>query len=893
MILRKNINSHIPLVVLALFLPLTPFLGNMPVHAVSNDSFQTQTNYELSERTLSLIEGNKIYLTRNDISKMISDGDLAHDDRVIAVFDSKTSSELTQISKSLNSEIPQHQIDRELTVGQGRLVELSVPEGQSLEEFLIELNERTDVLIAELSYKRTLSWDVNGNPDDDYFTNQWQLQNIDPGVRYSIEMPPAWLYVDQELDPGPGDTGDYHGGSSSVIVAVLDTGLAYESRTGVNADTMTGWEYEQADPEMVETASNLWINPDTDPAEEIIDGTDNNGNGFIDDRHGLHVADLHTNPSRTTEDGRPNDDYGHGTHVAHVIGSKTNNEVDGDSYGAGIAHSVLIMPIKVFNQYGWTATSWIIEGLDYAIENDADIINMSFGGETPSTVESAKITEAVTEGIIPVAASGNEGNSTTQYPAGYSDVIAVGATDQDGSRSSYSSYGSWIDLAAPVGSTGFPQLSYECYFDGTRQDPLGCLDDSYDPIPGAFTTFEFNNSAGTSFAAPQVSAASALVLSLYPDFKLEQMRFVLNLSATDVGSSGKDNYTGYGVLNVDNAVKLKNENDYNLTVWSTWEHNGYSLDEINMQVFNPGAGDRLYQAIRGTQDRIFTRYTTDGSNWSEWLHNGYTWDNVNMNVFNGKLYQTVRGTQNRIFTRESSDGNTWSEWVHNGYSKGEIKMQVFNPGSGDRLYQTVRGTQDRIFTRYTTDGSTWSEWVHNGYSTDEINMQVFNPGSGDRLYQTVRGTQDRIFTRYTTDGSTWSEWVHNGYSTDEINMQVFNPGSGDRLYQAVRGTQDRIFTRYTTDGSTWSSWVEGGYSWDNIQMSVFDSKLFLSVRGTQDRVFTKYTTDGSNWSPWWFQSGLSISEVNPVTFNPGSGNVLYQAVRGTQDRIFTRDILYY
>ena len=131
---------------------------------------------------------------------------------------------------------------------------------------------------------------------------------------------------------------------------------------------------------------------------------------------------------------------------------------------------------------------------------------------------------------------------------------------------------------------------------------------------------------------------------------------------------------------------------------------GSTLSAVNMTVFDPGDGPRLYQAMRGTDDGAYTRYTTDGENWSSWVQTGSTLSAVN--------------------------------------------MAVFDPGDGPRLYQAMRGTNDGAYTRYTTDGESWSVWMKDRPTLGEVNMAVFDPGNGPRLYQAIRGTDDGVYTRY-------------------------------------------------------------------------------------------------------------------------------------------------
>jgi hypothetical protein len=130
--------------------------------------------------------------------------------------------------------------------------------------------------------------------------------------------------------------------------------------------------------------------------------------------------------------------------------------------------------------------------------------------------------------------------------------------------------------------------------------------------------------------------------------------------------------------------------------------------------------------------------------------NGGTIDTTEAVVFNSRLYQAIRGLDNGIWTRSTADGTSWNTWARNGGTADRIEMTEFNT----RLYQAIRGLDDGIWTRSTADGSTWTSWVRNGGTIDAIEMTVF----ASRLYQAVRGLDNCIWTRWTTDGTSWSAW---------------------------------------------------------------------------------------------------------------------------------------
>ncbi|MBN2016443.1 S8 family serine peptidase [Candidatus Dojkabacteria bacterium] len=700
------------------------------------------------------------------------------------------------------------------------------------------------------------------------------------------------------------------GGDSTVVVAVIDTGVAVEDRNSNLYDESTQFDFDIAPEFNISGSFNLYNNSDE---TSCTDGDDDDSNGYIDDCRGYNPyeewicaiyapymnylwGDPLCTASEWSEAGHPNDDFGHGTFVSGSVASNIDN-TSANPPGSSVspAHNITLMPIKGSERITHAAypdiygpsfyNDDLCNAIDYARLNGADVINMSLGGGGYDSFLEGCINDAYNAGIVLVAASGNDSTDVTMYsvsyPAAYTNVIAVGASDSSDDRASYSNGGSNLDLVAAVGDSSDPgnsawQQSFACFVNY----PFDCHDD---PVNN-YKSFSAQYGAGTSYASPQVAAAAAIVKSKNPTATPYNVKAFLTGTATDIGATGKDNSTGYGIVNFEELW-------YN--VWTNWGQNGSSSSNIEMVSFNPGGGERLYQAVKGLDGvSILTRYTTDGSSWSSWTIKGSTYGDIAMTVFNpgsgDRLYQAVRGLDGTsILTRYTTDGENWSTWTINGSTYGNITMLTFNPGAGDRLYQAVRGLDGTsILTRYTTDGSNWSTWTIKGSTTGDISMGVFDPGSGDRLYQAVRGLNGvSILTRYTTDGENWSTWTLNGSTYGNITMTVFNPGS-NRLYQAVRGLDGRsILTRYTTDGSNWSSWVINGSTYGNITMTAFSGRLYQAVRGMDNTtVYTRSSTDGNTWG-YWMEGGSSSTDVTMTVFN----STLYQAMRGTDGRINTRN----
>lgn len=269
------------------------------------------------------------------------------------------------------------------------------------------------------------------------------------------------------------------GGDSSVVVAVIDTGVDYTHE---------------------DLKDNIWVNTKEIPGN----GIDDDGNGYIDDVYGV---DLET--------GRDSgmDDNGHGTHVAGIIAA-SNNHIG----VVGLAYNVKLMPIKAGMASGFFNQSQIAKGILYAYNNGADVINMSFGGSASTIAVQDALETAYTRCVL-VAAAGNdampnEGRPITAptYPAALSYVMGVMSVDMWGVESGFTNY----DVAA------YNSVEYEVYAPGSQ---------ILSTIPGnRYATW-----SGTSMAAPYVSAMAALLRSAYPDTNTYPTKFIYGQIAATGG----------------------------------------------------------------------------------------------------------------------------------------------------------------------------------------------------------------------------------------------------------------------------------------------------------------------------------------------------------------------
>lgn len=242
------------------------------------------------------------------------------------------------------------------------------------------------------------------------------------------------------------------------------------------------------------------------------------------------------------DDSHPNDDNSHGTHVAGTIAQTTDNGVG----VAGIAFDAHIMPVKVLDKTG-TGSAWqVAQGIEWAVDHGADVINLSLGSSSGSSAEADAVQYAYDHGVTVVASAGNDGTSSVGYPAAYDVVIAVGAVRYDETLASYSDHGPALDVVAPGGDVSVDQNG-DGYGDGVLQQTFD--PSTQDPSDFAYYFFE-----GTSMASPHVAGAAALLIAKGVATTPDEVRSALESTAKDLGSSGRDDTYSHGLIQVADAL---------------------------------------------------------------------------------------------------------------------------------------------------------------------------------------------------------------------------------------------------------------------------------------------------------------------------------------------------
>lgn len=221
----------------------------------------------------------------------------------------------------------------------------------------------------------------------------------------------------------------------------------------------------------------------------------------------------------------------HGTHVAGIIGAAKDNAVGGH----GINPKATILPIDVFNGKEGAYDFVIAQGILYAIEQGADVINMSLGGYGESPLMQEAVKKAIDQGITIVAAAGNESIDDYSFPASFEGVISVGSTNDKNKLSSYSNYGPSVNLVAPG-------------------------EDVYSTVLDVNKGSSFVKESGTSMASPIVAGVASLLKSKYPNLKPHEIKAILEMTSKDLGEKGYDLTYGHGLVNPVKALQFDLKN---------------------------------------------------------------------------------------------------------------------------------------------------------------------------------------------------------------------------------------------------------------------------------------------------------------------------------------------
>jgi subtilisin family serine protease len=383
--------------------------------------------------------------------------------------------DVAAILKSLGGSVAGARMIRENRLG---FRDILIPEGRDVLEFVSRLKKTGLFSLVEENTIGRFTGSTCATPATPTFADQWNLNNTGQSggtVDADIDALEAWAYED---------------GDPAIVVAIVDSG--------------TNWNHEDLD-------GNIWSN-----ADEVLDGTDTDSNGFVDDVRGWDFE---------AADNAPEGIFWHGTATASVVSARGQNGlgIDGVAGGATDGLGVSIMPVKVGNFFPLSET--LDDAILYAVDNGADIINLSLGVGFSSSIVAA-LADAQSNDVLVIAAAGDDVSSTVHFPANQPDVMAVTATSHFDVVINVSNFGPEIDVAAPGDEIPVCHLGTTDYF-------IAC---------------------GSSFAAPHVAGLAALLLSVKESLTNAELREYIVDAADDIEAMGEDIFSGAGRINANASL---------------------------------------------------------------------------------------------------------------------------------------------------------------------------------------------------------------------------------------------------------------------------------------------------------------------------------------------------
>jgi len=355
-------------------------------------------------------------------------------------------------------------------------------------------------------------------------------------------------------------------------------------------------------------------------------------------------------------DSDPMDDNWHGTHVAGIVAATTNN-----SKGiAGVSWGAKIMAVKVLNSSGNGTDLTVSNGITYAADNGAKIINLSLGGYSNSSTMENAIYYAQSKGCVIIAAAGNDNTSNILYPAGYQNVIGVSATDDTDAKASYSNYGWYVDVAAPGG--------YGDVENHPTRNVLSCYLDN-----------DYAYSAGTSMAAPYVAGLASLIATRYPGRSASQLIRSMYQAVDDLGAAGRDNYFGHGRINAEKAVTTyiasAEENASGVSYSGSWSNGSSSHASGGAFKYSSSTGALVTYSFYGTSVSWIARKSTSSGIAKVYIDGVYQKD---VDLYGNLDHQQVIYTKTGL-SQENHTITIEVKGTRNGSSSGfEINVDAFD-----------------------------------------------------------------------------------------------------------------------------------------------------------------------------------------------------------------------
>lgn len=576
----------------------------------------------------------------------------------------------------------------------------------SISQF-IDFNRHQVNIVGDINAISSSSYPIHiaQSPNDPRFSEQTNLNQV--------KVPPAW---------------DVTVGDSNQIVAIIDT--------GVNS----GHE---------DLVYRIWTNNDEIPNNN----KDDDNNGYIDDYQGYNFMNNTTDIT---------DQNGHGTGIASIIAANTDN----GKGMAGINWNTKIMVLKALNSAGGGEYADVASALHYATDNGARVVNMSFGTYFDSTDLQSAVDYAVNKGVTIVAAAGNNNQNQLLYPAGYDNVIAVGAVDGSGHRASFSNFGNALDVVAP--GLNILMANYV----GNNAYVYG---------------------SGTSFAAAHVSGLASLLLARNSTLTPVQIENVVKSTATSMGNLLE---YGNGLINMASALGSSQATDRIAgRITSSSTHvlaDGTAKIRVNVQVTNNDFPLNNHQIrVYIGAPVIINDILVDQRD----VYVGSTDASGNVNF---TLTSNVSGQKLLIFSDTTA-----------GVSLGDLTL-MFDPINGVAKYSAAKITQSEVNTLAPGEQATlWVDFRNTG------NVAWLGKGSlanGQMRLGSSR-PQDRESQFYT------SEWLSNN-RVATLQQSLVQPGEIGRFSFTIKApVQPGNYKEYFNPVIEYITWLAGANIYWDIAVS--------------------------------------------------------------------------
>ncbi len=560
---------------------------------------------------------------------------------------------------------------------------------------------------------------------------------------------------------------------------------------------------------------------------------------------------------QTGNGGRPHDDNSHGTHVSGLAAAATNNGIGVAGVAGYPTGTGSIMPLRALDTQGSGYASDIIDAINYAADNGADVINMSLSGSGYSSAMQTAVNYATSQGVFIAAAAGNSGSTSMGYPAGYDNVTGVAATTNQNERASFSTYNSSVDLAAPGLNIYSTMPTYATYDSG---------------VWGASLNYDWMS--GTSMSTPIVAGVGAMIRSIKPNYTAANVALRLQNTAQHLGPAGRNDYFGWGL--VDALAALQPVTSLSTNPSSPNGSNGWftSVPTITL-----------------TPDEAATTY--------------YRWDSaMSMTTYSGPFPASSQGVRTLYYY--SVDGLITTETVQSRVFKvdtsgptGSIKINGGAAYTKSRTVTLALTAVDAVsgpgLMQFKNSGGSWSSWE----SVKTSKSWTLPTANGTKLvYYRVR---DNAGNSSVYPAIIFLDTVNPNVSltTPFVSTKISKRPSFEVNWSATDPSPNSGIDSYTiryrrATSSTWADWKSNTKSTSGVFPGVAGNTYYLRVKATDNAGNTGWSRVRKTIVPYnqgakmyrrrgfkgYLENGRSRFYLSSVRYSYTRGNELVYKING-------------